>query len=75
MTVSTYHQAKGLLEHMQSFTFIFLLHLFSSLLELTSVTSDALSSKALDLRVMMNLIDGLQNTVHQDRSDINYEQC
>ena len=63
-------QANGLLKQVESFEFVFLLHLFCPLLEMTGVVSDRLSSENLDLLEMLTLINGLRVQLHQERSSV-----
>ena len=52
-------QANGLLKQVERFDFVFLLHPFRPLLEMTGVVSDQLSSENFDLLQMLTLVNGL----------------
>ena len=64
----------GLLHQLQSFTFILLLWIFEDILGITKILSDTLQGKELDLARAMELVNSVQETLTERRSQAYFDQ-
>ena len=58
----------GLLHQLQTFSFILLLWVFDDILGITKILSDTLQDKELDLARAMELVNSVQETLTEQRS-------
>ena len=64
----------GLLHQLQSFTFILLLWISEDILGITKILSDTLQGKELDLARAMELVNSVQETLTERRSQAYFDQ-
>ena len=67
-------EAIGLLKQLQNFSFILLLWVFNDILGITKLLSDTLQSKELDLARAIDLVDSVEKTLTERRSQEYFRQ-